>query len=1293
MHRYLEMLGEDGILMWDGAGWEVREIPELGDPREAWQQLLARNPAFYAELTLLGRCGHQLAAILRGDVDPLHLIFPDGSLAIAEHLYQDSPSLRFYNTLVQRAVASFVEALPESRPLRVLEVGAGTGGMTTYVVPKLPADRTRYVYTDLSNHFFLKAEEKFKDYPFIEYKKLDIEQDPLAQGFEPQAFDLILASECLHATADLRQTLANVGRVLASDGLLLLLEAVQPVRWVDLVFGLTEGWWRFTDRDLRPSYPLLTFATWRTLLAEFGYRDVCEASGRPEVENAVIIARGPRVEPQASAAGATGVEAEPAPPASWLLFADDGSTGEALAQRLRARGDRCVLVTAGEAFAASDEERYRIVPDSPADIAQLLDRTVRAPGSPSWRGIVHLWNLDATELDEATNESLDRTMVAGCLSVVHLANGLAEVDASVAPRLWLVTRGAQSVGREIEATAAAQAAVWGLGRVVGNEVPKLRTVLVDLDRAGGDEQLDALASELVSDPAEDEIALRGQARYVHRYVRRAEREDSRAGRRTVAAGAVPFRLETSRRGTLDKLTLREFRRAALRPEQVEIRVAAAGLNFADVMKALGLYPGLAEGPIPLGIECSGTVAAVGDAVEDLKPGDEVVAIAPFAFGSCAVTEARFAARKPPQLSFEEAATLPIAYLTSHYALNYLGRMRAGERVLVHSATGGVGLAAIQLARRAGAQVFGTAGSPEKRDFLRTLGIEHVMDSRSVEFADEVLAATDGRGVDLVLNSLPGDAIRKGLSALGDYGRFLEIGKRDIYGNGRLGLRPFRKNLAFMAVDLDALMRQRPELLAELFRELMRWFNDGTLSPLPYRAFPISNVSGAFRYMAQAKHIGKVVVSLQEAEVAVAPPQVGEVRLRGDATYLMSGGLGGFGLTVARWLVDRGARHLVLLGRSGASTAGAQEAVEAMRNDGVQVVVAAADVTDREQVAAVLADIERTMPPLRGVLHAAMVLKDRLLADLNHERMHEVWSPKVNGAWNLHTLTLGSELDFFVMFSSLSSVFGIGGQANYASANAFMDSLAYYRRARGLPAVTVSWGYLGQVGWVARHQEIAERLEAQGVRSFAPAQALNLLGRFLQTDVTHVGVMNIDWRRWGAGGGSISPRFAELVRAGTAGDEASQVRSGSAARKALLAAAPDERRELMRTLLREQVARVLGAAPDKLDVERPLTDLGLDSLMAVELRNWIESDLRLSLPTVELMKGPSVSRLADVLLDQLAKVDAGLVTAAVSEIKPAAAQDDESVRAEKLLARVDELSDEQVDSLLEQMTAEEREAAS
>ncbi|MBI3779502.1 MAG: SDR family NAD(P)-dependent oxidoreductase [candidate division NC10 bacterium] len=456
------------------------------------------------------------------------------------------------------------------------------------------------------------------------------------------------------------------------------------------------------------------------------------------------------------------------------------------------------------------------------------------------------------------------------------------------------------------------------------------------------------------------------------------------------------------------------------------------------------------------------------------------------------------------------------------------------------------------------------------------------------------------------------------------------------------------------------------------------FQDGTLSPLPYRVFPISNAAGAFRHMAQAKHTGKVVLSLQEWGVSIAPPSDGKTTFRDDATYLITGGLGGFGLIIAQWMVEHGARHIVLMGRRGAHSLEAQERVEAMRRAGVEVVVEKADVGSPEQVARVLGHVETSMPPLRGVLHAAMVLRDSVVLNLNEERMREVWRPKVRGAWNLHTQTLNDQLDFFILFSSSASVFGMGGQGNYASANAFLDSLAYRRRARGLPGTSISWGALGEAGWLARHGDIAERLEAFGLGRLTPTQALTLLGHFMRTAPPHVAVMRIDWAVLGENAPiSISPRFAHLVRKAAQGDAGLHRRGGDTIRNALLAAKPSERLGLTTSLLREQVARVLGASPAKLDIEKPLTEMGLDSLMGVELRNWVEGELRLSVPILELMRGPSVVRLAELLVNQLSQ----------PENAPSSPNQTREETPEQVLANVDQLSHKEVESLLSDMMSE------
>jgi NADPH:quinone reductase-like Zn-dependent oxidoreductase/acyl carrier protein len=595
-------------------------------------------------------------------------------------------------------------------------------------------------------------------------------------------------------------------------------------------------------------------------------------------------------------------------------------------------------------------------------------------------------------------------------------------------------------------------------------------------------------------------------------------------------------------------------------------------------------------------------------------------------------------RKPDHLSCEEAATIPIAFLTAYYALHYLGRMQRGERVLIHGASGGVGLAAIQLAKRCGAEIFATGGTTTKRQLLQALGVPHVMDSRSLAFAEEVLELTRGEGVDLVLNSLAGDAISKSLSILRPFGRFLELGKRDIYENNEIGLRPFHNNLAFFSIDLAQVYAHNRDLLRSLFEGIIALIDDRSISPISHRTFPVGRVAGALRHLAQARHVGKIVLSLDETEGIPWSQRREAARFRSNGTYLITGGLGGFGLAVADWLVQNGARHLVLIGRSGASSSAAQAGVQSLKAKGADVIVHCADVTALVQMQKVFNTVRESMPPLRGVVHAAMVLDDALIEDQSEELIWKVLAPKALGAWNLHTLTVNTPLDFFVLFSSFSSLIGNPGQANYAAGNAFLDSLAYYRRLRGLPALTINWGPVADVGYVARSTEISRRFEQIGVKSIPVQQLLVILGELLTGEAVQVGLVQIDWERaLRLLGSRVSRRFADLVdREGKEEEPAVE----TAAVRAVFEADPAQRQLLIEFFIREHLAKVLGTSANRLESDQPLQRLGLDSLMALEMGSRIQMTLGVDLPAVDFLERASIGGLAAFVAEQLGR-DAAL----------------------------------------------------
>ena len=1230
----LEGLIEDSILSNVDGKFTVAAIENQANPNEQLRKLFWSWPDAYRRLSLIAQSAIELPSVLRGEVDPL-----DGGAfgnlnEVEDNLWASSPAAKTEFDQTAEFLKQLLAGVRPGRPARILDLKGGSGRLAGRIIEEVPNDLVEYVFCDSSDEDFDSIGEAFAkgtQNRQLKFQVIDLSAETLVAEDETLPMsEVIIAHEGLGDQKDLPALLSKLKNQLVPGGVLLMIEPLSRDRSRDLTFGLHS--------HNMESNPSKSVEQWCDSLKVAGFESSQAIPTNSKISSflrSVVVAQRsiddeveelPELEEQSTDSQQVDTDE------LWLVFADQSGHAEKMAALISSQGNTPVLVEAGETFGKSADNRYTINPSELDDYQKLLK--VLGPKRPEQ--ILYFWSQDTPPLDRNDN-SLATSQTYGALAPVLFCQAWTQVCSATPTGLWLITKNAQAISGDSVPVALGQTPLWGTGRVVMFEFPHLKCKLVDLGLAN-EAELQLLHTEILTDSIEDELALRDDARYVHRFEASSLSKHADRGEQS----GEPYRLHLSDYGTLDGMRLRpaELREPLDLPTLVEVEVHAAALNFSDVIKALGLYPGLPEGFVPVGIECAGVITKVGDEVTDFKPGDEVVCITPMAISSHTYTDQRFVAHKPKHLSMSAAATLPIAFLTAHYALDYIGRMEKDEKVLVNAATGGVGLAAIQLAQAAGGELFATAGTDEKRALLDFLGIEHIMNSRTLAFADEVLEKTDHRGVDLILNSLSGEAIGKGMSILAPYGRFLEIGKRDIYGNTPLGLKAFRNNVTLAAIDLDRGLREKPDLCSKMFREIIADADAKKIAALPHRVFPITQLVDAFRYMAKAKHIGKVILEIKDHAVRpVRDPNAAEIKFKADASYIVTGGLGGLGSELAPWMADQGARCLVLVSRRGVCTEEGEQLVQSLEERGVKVVIEKVDLSKPDDVDAMVKRIQATLPPLRGIMHGAVVLDDGLILHMDEERIERVCAPKMNAAWYLHEATLGIDLDFFVSHSSTSSTMGNAGQANYAAANAFLDGLAQYRRSIGLPALTVNWGYLGDLGVAAANKKLAEKFEQQGIRPVSTSEGLPILGKLMSFSIEQMAVMRVDWLRLKQIAPMLtqSPRFGQMMQATTTSDDANG-QSGNAIRNLILATDPEERNEVMLEIARERVARILGTRPEKIEVDRSLMDMGLDSLMGFELRNWIEGELRINIPVVELMQGPTVEKLTALILAQLEKAE-------------------------------------------------------
>ncbi|MFC5430240.1 SDR family NAD(P)-dependent oxidoreductase [Paraburkholderia denitrificans] len=1236
--RLAAMLVEDGLAHFDGGRLmrDAKACEALPHVDELWRSLLEQSPAHVAELTLLAHCGALLPALLKGELKPEQTMSATGN-SLVEHFFEASPTWSHVRALIGAFAARAVAAWQAPRRLRVLEIGHPDAEVPSPLELALPAARCDCAIACTAPQQAALAAEGTCAARLVTL----VTGERLTLTAEDDApYDIVIVNRLLAGQRDPLAVLTALRGWLAPGAFVVIAES-RHSRFADIVFG-PSGVTAATSLTAAQIVHMLDAAGFADIVS-FAEQGV-EYEGTPalivarapsrEATGTLPVAAAPSVLPMSSASSASsnapwlvvhaGAEAE----AEAEVEVEADASVEALASVLRERGVDVAVIAQAEA--AKTLHAISIAPDN-------------AP--------VHLVFMapDATLPADADGAAVMRTQRATSLALARLVRELGV--AGVPVQLSVITQDgapfASLVPNAAAAAAAAaarrpeQATLWGLGRVLANEHPELGCRLIDVSCACED-AFATLANELLAADGEEEVLLGAHGRFVPRMLDAAEAQRRSTPHGDGSARAVALAFESP--GSLHNLEWFAQPERVLNGDEVEIEPVATGLNFRDVMYAMGLLSdeavetGFAGATV--GMELSGRVTRVGADVREFRPGDAALGFAPASFATRVQTRASALTHKPAAMTFEEAATIPTTFFTAWYALVELARLRRGERVLVHGGAGGVGIAAIQLARHLGAEVFATAGSREKREFVRLIGADHVFDSRSLAFADQVRDATGGAGVDVVLNSLAGEAMVRSIDTLRPFGRFLELGKRDFYENSRLGLRPFRNNISYFGIDADQLMGALPEVTTRLFRDVMQCFEEGVLHPLPYRMFPAARVEEAFRYMQQARQIGKVLVGYPAGTPAPTRGQMrGEtLQLDADGAYLVIGGTGGLGFASARWMVARGARHLTLASRGGVPNDAARKEIARWREEAqVSVDVVSCDATDAAAVTALVVSIAARGTPVRGVLHSAMHIDDGLVRNLDDARFEAVLAPKLAGAWNLHRATAGHDLRFFIVYSSATAALGNPGQSSYVAANSFLEALVETRRAAGLPGTCMAWGPLEDVGFLARNETTREALQSRiGGASISSDEALAALERVLLADEAGEAVVRLDWQALSRGmPAALARRYASLRMPGVQ----EPVREGAQHLRERIRVMPRaDALVLVEETLRAQIAHILHLAPERIDVERAVLDMGMDSLMGMELGLAIEERFEVKLSVMAIAQGATIRSLAARIIDSVDSAD-------------------------------------------------------
>ncbi|KAL4961115.1 type I polyketide synthase [Aspergillus stella-maris] len=1231
MQHQLQLAAE-GLLGSDSASW-------LNDTPQQRQALIAKVHSASMNGELVCHVGPLLSSILRQERAPLEVLMEEDRLS------------RYYcNGLkIERATsqaAGVLQNLIHKNPgARILEVGGGTGGLTRHVLPKIGTAKAGgalaelYHFTDVSTAFFDKAQEQFSAWgDIMRFDKFDAEADPASQGFELGSYDIVIAAQVLHATKSMSRTMSHVRQLMKPGATLLLLETTQDALDSHFIFGLLPGWWlgEESERALTPS---LSIDLWDSTLRSTGFSGVdfdvrdCESD-------------------------------------EWCQMSIMTTTAGPLPQPVIERSDQIVLVTRQLSY--NDQRWVRALEASLGLSGQMPTRVEF--GTATAESFKGKWVVFLGEIEKPLLYSLDAAGLERLQTMIKHCRGL----------LWVTRGGAVNCERPELSLAP------GFLRSIRQEYAGRKYITLDLDPNSNwsEASVEAILQVLTTSfgttggdivkapPYEFEYAERDGVILIPRLFRDTSRNQNLFPKAVDWSAPVslpteplfqrdrPLALTVGVPGLLDTLVYDDDPRipteeARFPLDYIEIEPHAYGVNFRDVLVAMGQLDRRV-----MGVEGAGVITRVGSraAAHGYAVGDNVFALLPGGFGSRARVEWTSAMHMPPDMSFEEAASVPSVFTTSYLCLYTVARLQRGQTVLIHAGAGGVGQSAIQLAQHIGAEVYTTVGSPEKRALLKErYGIpdDHIFSSRDRSFAKAILEATNGVGVDVVLNSLSGPLLQESLNIVAPFGHFIEIGKRDIEQNNHLEMKPFARQITFSSFDLYALYQHQKNVVHSALAEIGRLLEENVISSIyPVTTYALNDIAKAFRQLQAGKHSGKLVLSISPQQKVRVLPRQSTAKLRPDASYVLVGGAGGIGRSIAHWLASRGARNLVVLSRSAETNSAAVSLDSELQPKGCRVKLISCDASNEHALSEALKICAEELPPIRGVVQGAMVLQDSVLEHMSFGDYQTAINPKVKASWNLHSQLSSSELDFFIFLSSMSGVYGLPSQSNYSAGNAYEDGLARWRVSQGLPAVSIDLGPVKGVGYVAGTRGVAERLTKLGHYPVTEEQVLRVIESAVLSPFEKQIAVGVNqgpgphWQTDGAISLGRDARFRALkyrqpFQGQGQGQPSSQSNAGSTRATAPLAAriTAASSRQDVENLVTEAITTKLAAifmipAAD-IDPAKHLSAYGLDSLGAVELRNMIALQLAAEVSIFAIMQSESLAGLAIEVARKSTHVDAAL----------------------------------------------------